>query len=62
MNKQTNSCGFFDSFGRNFSWLEDTLKNILTLYIKLDRHTVDIIIYMWVTHLIFHNKNDGSDE
>ena len=26
MNKETNSCGFFDSFGRNFSWLEDTLK------------------------------------
>ena len=34
MNKQTNSCGFFDSFGRNFSWLEDTSKKHFNLVHK----------------------------
>ena len=26
MNKSSNSCGYFDSFGRQFPWLEETLK------------------------------------
>ena len=26
INKETNSCGYFDSFGHCFNWLEEALK------------------------------------
>ena len=39
MNKSSNLCGYFDSFGRNFKWLEETLAKHYKLFHKT-RHVV----------------------
>ena len=53
----TNSCGYFDSFGRSFKWLNDTLKTSLTqIQICL---TINFYLYLWVTFDIFYHKHDG---
>ena len=38
-NKETNSCGYFDSFGRCFNWLEEALKKYFDTVHKT-RHVV----------------------
>ena len=39
INKETNSCGYFDSFGRCFNWLEEALKEYFDTMRKT-RHIV----------------------
>ena len=48
MNKSTNSCVYFDSFGRQFPWLEETLKK----HFKT--------IHLRPSYYLFYNNNYGS--
>ena len=63
MNKKTTSCGYFDSFGRTFDWLENTLNKHFNFVHKTETHcTIRKCLDVWVTHVIFHNQNDGPNE
>ena len=55
----TNSCGYFDSFGRSFEWLNDTLKCHLRNVHKSKCLTINFYLYLWVTFDIFYHKHDG---
>ena len=64
MNKRTNLSGYFDSFGRTFKWLENTLNNHFD-HVHKTKHVVQsesVSICGLHTIYIFHDKNDGSNE
>ena len=47
INKTTNSSGYFDSFGRNFTWLNDTL-HLLFKNVHRTNHVVQAEIHKLV--------------
>ena len=64
INKTTNSSGYFDSFGRNFTWLNDTL-HLLFKNVHRTNHVVQAESTQtcgWVTHDILHSTHDKPEK
>ena len=62
INKTTNSSGYFDSFGRNFTWLNNTL-HLLFKNVHKTSHVVQAgstqTYGLHITHDILHSTHDG---